>query len=120
MEIADSRQDFIKAAFQASSVVGSSLTVVDTAGLVRGSYEVIASARVKIPLHSNNLILVQGRALGNSTLEYVSRADVILHIVRAFEDDCLSHVSNSPNAIPLLTLLGMFYLRAVRGNSGPH
>ncbi len=46
LDVSDSRQAFIQEAFEADSVIGSSLGVVDTAGIVDGSHKVDSALSV--------------------------------------------------------------------------
>eukprot|EP01032_Pedospumella_encystans_P009083 gene9083-10725_t len=54
------------------SAVPASLTVVDTAGLVEGSFR-------------------EGRGVGVSTLSSLQNVDLILHVLREFEDENVTH-----------------------------
>ena len=101
-DLPDARQAFIQQAFASQSAVGCSLTVIDTAGIVQGSHQVSPSALSYSLSHGSFIIMhllclcvcstPQGSGLGNGTLGSLERADVIFHIVRAFDNDTLSHV----------------------------
>lgn len=91
VEVSDVRQDFIKQAFMSQSAVGSALTVIDIAGIVKGSCQV-RSQRASIDLIHKRLHATQGRGLGNDALNHLAKADVLFHVVRAFDNDTLSHV----------------------------
>jgi hypothetical protein len=75
MDTPDARMAFIQEAFLAPSAVGCSLAVIDTAGIVPDSHK--------------------GAGLGNGTLDYVLKTDVLFHIIRAFDNDTLSHYDES-------------------------
>lgn len=49
-DVPDQRQNFIVEAFQAKAAIGSSLTVVDTPGIVKGSHQVYR-ALISLKMH---------------------------------------------------------------------
>lgn len=93
IDVPDQRLQFIHEAFLSRAAAGSTLTLVDTAGLVDGSHQVRpVDARSGITIYDNGTMSVQGEGLGNGTLDYVAKTDVLFHIVRAFDNDTISHV----------------------------
>ena len=60
-------------------IIPTQLEVVDIAGLVKGAS--------------------QGEGLGNQFLGHIRQTDAILHVVRCFENDDITHVSGSVNPI---------------------
>jgi obg-like ATPase 1 len=61
------------------------LTIVDIAGLVRGAS--------------------QGAGLGNAFLSNVASVDAIYHLVRAFENDDITHVENTIDPVRDLEII---------------
>lgn len=74
VEVPDPRQDRIAAIVQPKKVVPTTLEFVDIAGLVAGA--------------------AQGEGLGNRFLAHIREVDAIAHVVRAFEDTNITHVSD--------------------------
>lgn len=61
------------------------MTVLDIAGLVRGA--------------------AQGAGLGNAFLSNVASVDAIYHLVRAFENDDVTHVENTVDPVRDLEII---------------
>jgi len=70
---------------QSASVVPTMLEVLDIAGLVRGAS--------------------QGEGLGNKFLAQIREVEAILHVVRCFEDDQISHVEGPVDPIRDIDLI---------------
>ncbi len=74
VEVPDSRLDKLAEIVQPVRVVPTTVEFVDIAGLVAGAS--------------------QGEGLGNRFLAHIREVDAIIHVVRAFEDNNITHVSN--------------------------
>lgn len=74
LAVPDSRLNELKKISIAKEVVPATIEFVDIAGLVKNA----------------NL----GEGLGNQFLSYIRNVDVIVHVVRIFEDESISHVHN--------------------------
>lgn len=72
LKIKDPRIEFLSETYKPKKTVNATLTVVDIAGLIKGSSE--------------------GAGLGNEFLEHIKRTDGIFLVVRCFEDADISHV----------------------------
>ncbi len=70
--VPDSRLDFLHRVFKSHKVTPSTIDFIDIAGLVRGSS--------------------RGEGLGNQFLSHIREVDAIIHIVRCFEDENISHI----------------------------
>ena len=75
--IPDPRLDRLAEIFASQRTVPASVTFVDIAGLVKGAST--------------------GEGLGNQFLANIREADAICHVVRAFRDDSVVHVSAEPD-----------------------
>ena len=73
--VPDDRLDAIARIAKSARIVPTSLEVVDIAGLVRGAS--------------------RGEGLGNRFLGAIREVDAILHVLRCFDDDDVSHVEGS-------------------------
>lgn len=73
--VPDERLDRLARATGCTQLTASQIEFVDIAGLVRGAH--------------------QGVGLGNEFLAHVRGVDMILHVVRAFEDGDVAHVEDS-------------------------
>ena len=74
VEVPDARLGKLAEIIQPHKVIPTTVEFVDIAGLVAGAS--------------------QGEGLGNRFLAHIREVDAIVHVVRAFEDDNISHVSN--------------------------
>ncbi len=72
--VPDARLDKLAAVFKSQKNIPTSVTFVDIAGLVKGAAE--------------------GEGLGNQFLGHIMEVDLIMHIVRCFEDPNVTHVHN--------------------------
>ena len=77
--VPDARLARISALIPAEKVVPAFLELVDIAGLVKGAS--------------------QGEGLGNQFLGHIKDVDAIVHVVRCFEDDNITHVDGSINPL---------------------
>ncbi len=74
VEVPDARLGKLAEIIQPHKVIPTTVEFVDIAGLVAGAS--------------------QGEGLGNRFLAHIREVDAIVHVVRAFEDDNITHVSN--------------------------
>jgi hypothetical protein len=72
--VPDPRLDKLAALGKSATIVPTRLTFVDIAGLVRGASK--------------------GEGLGNQFLAHIREVDAIVHVVRCFEDEDVTHVEN--------------------------
>ena len=73
VEVPDKRLDRIQEIIPAKKVVPTTFEFTDIAGIVKGASK--------------------GEGLGNKFLENIRQVDVIVHVVRAFDDDNITHVT---------------------------
>lgn len=73
-EVPDDRLPKLMAAFKSQKAIPTIAQFVDIAGLVKGAAE--------------------GEGLGNQFLSHIMETDLILHVMRCFEDDNIIHVNN--------------------------
>lgn len=73
VEVPDKRLDRIQALIPAKKVVPTTFEFTDIAGIVKGASK--------------------GEGLGNKFLENIRQVDAIVHVVRAFDDDNITHVT---------------------------
>lgn len=72
-EVPDERLEKLKAAFKSGTIIPGTVKFVDIAGLVKGA--------------------AQGEGLGNTFLSHIREVDLILHVLRCFEDPNIIHTS---------------------------
>ena len=77
VEIPDERLEKLATLSHSKKIIHAIVEFVDIAGLVKGAAE--------------------GEGLGNQFLSTIREVDAICHIVRAFEDENIIHVSGKPN-----------------------
>ncbi|MBB6428340.1 redox-regulated ATPase YchF [Algisphaera agarilytica] len=77
--VPDGRLDTITQYIPPQKVIPAALRLVDIAGIVKGASE--------------------GEGLGNKFLSHIRSVDAILHVVRCFEDDDITHVDGSVDPI---------------------
>ena len=77
--VPDPRLDKIAALAKSASIIPTQMDFADIAGLVRGAS--------------------QGEGLGNQFLAHIREVDAIVHVVRCFEDDNITHVSSKIDPI---------------------
>src|SRR3989338_8404880 len=79
VQVPDDRLEKLAALSHSKKIVPAIIEFVDIAGLVRGAAE--------------------GEGLGNKFLSHIHEVDAICHIVRAFENENIVHVSGKPNPL---------------------
>ncbi|KRN02920.1 GTP-dependent nucleic acid-binding protein EngD [Levilactobacillus senmaizukei DSM 21775 = NBRC 103853] len=79
VEVPDNRLDRIQELIPAKKVVPTTFEFTDIAGIVKGASK--------------------GEGLGNKFLENIRQVDAIVHVVRAFDDDNITHVSGKIDPI---------------------
>jgi hypothetical protein len=79
LSVPDERLARLAAITGPARVTPTSLETVDIAGLVRGAH--------------------RGEGLGNQFLGYIREVDIILHVVRSFENDKVAHVEGFPDPV---------------------
>ncbi|CAO3698107.1 unnamed protein product [Rhizopus microsporus] len=85
VQVPDSRFDWLVNLYQPKKITPAHLTVVDIAGLVKGAS--------------------QGAGLGNAFLSNVSSVDAIYHLVRAFDNENITHVEDTVNPVRDLEII---------------
>jgi len=79
----DHRFEYLEEVFSPEAISPARITIVDNAGLVEGSFH-------------------DGNGVGTSALQQsLSNVDVILHVLRCFEDDHLNHYAGHNGMEPL-------------------
>lgn len=73
--VPDERLDMLAALYDSKKITPTSLEFVDIAGLVRGASK--------------------GEGLGNKFLSHIREVDAIVHVVRCFEDENVTHVDGN-------------------------
>jgi obg-like ATPase 1 len=73
--VPDSRYEALVALWKPASQYPAYLNVTDIAGLVKGASE--------------------GAGLGNAFLSHIQAVDALIHVVRAFDNDAVTHVDDS-------------------------
>jgi GTP-binding protein YchF len=79
VEVPDSRLDRLAEIYKPQKRVPTTMEYVDIAGLVRGASK--------------------GEGLGNQFLSHIREVDAICHVVRAFEDENITHVHNKVDPV---------------------
>jgi len=74
-EVPDSRLDKLQELYGSEKKIPSTVTFVDIAGLVKGAAE--------------------GEGLGNQFLNHIREVDLILHVLRCFEDTNITHTAGT-------------------------
>jgi GTP-binding protein YchF len=77
--VPDERLDKLAALYNSKKITPTSLEFVDIAGLVKGAS--------------------RGEGLGNKFLSHIREVDAIVHVVRCFDDENVTHVEGSVNPI---------------------
>ncbi len=77
--VPDERLDKLAALYVSKKVTPAIVEFVDIAGLVKGASK--------------------GEGLGNKFLSHIRECDAIVHVVRCFEDENITHVSNQINPV---------------------
>ncbi len=79
VEVPDDRLAVLATLSKTLKIIPTAIEFVDIAGLVRGASK--------------------GEGLGNKFLAHIREVDAILHVVRCFEDDDITHVEGSVNPV---------------------
>jgi len=77
--VPDERMDFLASLYNPAKFTPAVIEFVDIAGLVKGASK--------------------GEGLGNKFLSHIREVDAILHVVRCFENDDVTHVDGSINSV---------------------
>ena len=77
--VPDERLDKLAALYNCKKIVPATIEFVDIAGLVRGASK--------------------GEGLGNKFLSHIREVDAIVHVVRCFKDDNVTHVENTVDPV---------------------
>ena len=77
--VPDSRLDKLASIFGSKKIIPATMQFVDIAGLVKGAS--------------------QGEGLGNQFLGHIMDVNLVLHVMRCFEDDNITHVNNTINPL---------------------
>ncbi len=77
--VPDERLDKLAALYNSKKIVPATIEFVDIAGLVRGASK--------------------GEGLGNKFLSHIREVDAIVHVVRCFEDDNVTHVEDTVDPV---------------------
>ncbi len=78
-EVPDDRMEKLRVAFKSGTLIPGTVKFVDIAGLVKGA--------------------AQGEGLGNTFLSHIREVDLILHVLRCFEDANIIHTSTKLDPI---------------------
>ena len=73
--VPDERVEMLSTISKSKKTIPTTLTFFDIAGLVRGASK--------------------GEGLGNKFLSHIREVDAIIHVVRCFEDNNITHVNNT-------------------------
>jgi GTP-binding protein YchF len=79
VEVPDERLGVLAGIAKTQKIIPTAIEFVDIAGLVRGASK--------------------GEGLGNKFLAHIREVDAIVHVVRCFEDDDITHVEGSVNPV---------------------
>ncbi|PJZ68553.1 redox-regulated ATPase YchF [Leptospira perolatii] len=79
VEVPDNRLERLAELYKPQRIIPAIMEFVDIAGLVKGAS--------------------QGEGLGNKFLSHIREVDAICHVVRAFEDDNITHVHGTINPV---------------------
>lgn len=73
--VPDSRIEILKKIYQSKATIPATVTFVDIAGLVKGA--------------------ASGEGLGNKFLSHIREVDLIIHVLRCFEDPIITHAGET-------------------------
>ncbi len=85
--VPDERLDKLAALYDCKKIVPATIEFVDIAGLVKGASK--------------------GEGLGNKFLSHIREVDAIVHVVRCFEDDNITHVEDSVSPIRDIQIINL-------------
>lgn len=77
--VPDERPEKLKSIFNSQRIIPATVTFVDIAGLVKGA--------------------ASGEGLGNQFLSHIAEVDLIVHVLRCFEDPHIIHASDEVNPL---------------------
>ncbi len=83
--VPDERLDKLAALYQSKKITPAVVEFVDIAGLVKGAS--------------------RGEGLGNKFLSHIREVDAIVHVVRCFEDENITHVENTVDPVRDITTI---------------
>lgn len=86
-KIPDERIDFLSEMFKPKKITHATIEVIDVPGLVRGSSS--------------------GKGVGNQFLDAIRKVDALVHIIRVFENDSVSHADGSINPMRDIETINM-------------
>ncbi len=92
VEVPDERLQKIYQITKSAKIVPTTITFVDIAGLVKNAH--------------------QGEGLGNQFLSHIREVDAIVHIVRAFSDANVSHITATANPLTDAEMVNMELIMA--------
>ena len=87
VEVPDSRLDVLTDMVQPKKTIPTTFEFTDIAGIVKGASK--------------------GEGLGNKFLSHIREVDAICQVVRAFDDDNVTHVSGKVNPIEDIEVINM-------------
>ena len=79
VDVADERLTQLAELYKTNKVIPAQIEFVDIAGLVKGASE--------------------GAGLGNKFLSHIKEVDAIVHVVRCFQNENITHVEGSVDAV---------------------
>ncbi|XBC37828.1 MAG: redox-regulated ATPase YchF [Buchnera aphidicola (Meitanaphis microgallis)] len=85
--VPDERLNIISNIVNASRIIPAYMELIDIAGLVKGAYK--------------------GEGLGNRFLNYIKQTDLIVHIVRGFKNDKITHIYGEINPIKDIEIINL-------------
>ena len=85
--VKDNRLDELAKISKSKNIIYSTVTFIDIAGLVKGASK--------------------GEGLGNKFLDNIRQTDAILHVVRCFEDEKVSHVEGKVDPIRDIEIINL-------------
>lgn len=85
--VPDERLDKLAALYDSKKITPATIEFVDIAGLVKGAS--------------------QGEGLGNKFLSHIREVDAIVHVVRCFEDENVTHVENGVDPIRDISIINL-------------
>ncbi len=85
--VPDERLDKLAELYDCKKIVPATIEFVDIAGLVKGASK--------------------GEGLGNKFLSHIREVDAIVHVVRCFEDDNITHVEDSVSPIRDIQIINL-------------
>ena len=83
--VPDARLDTINTYINSEKIISTTIEFVDIAGLVEGASK--------------------GEGLGNQFLSHIRNVDAVIHLVRCYEDDNITHVANTLDPIRDITII---------------